>query len=231
MKFRDINRTLNSKDIQLIWENNKDELIKYYVSSQNKPANFENLEYRYTDSKGLKWYGYKDETDTPLDRVRHQQKFYLWFVSGLTDNTLNRLLDYADTILEEGIKNNKQRITLIASIFHDIRIRHEMVRPHSLIFEMLASQYVREDENPGVYDQEIQDEKVKELDFQHEIGNFFFLKTEEYKRLRHLSTMSEEEWKEYTESSKALLEEYERRLKHILLDKKSERKTKTTKKL
>lgn len=184
---------------RLAWKYFKKELIDYYVREQVKPPSFNDMEFRFIDSNGARYYGFGKNMTMPAMRFGKMQEYIMWMSAGLTGSELDSLLDVADKAVLDGlvIPKNAAKISVVSST---IRERKGMVLHHELIVNFIAVQLVREDESITDFDNEIHMAKVDQMlkDAKH-LG--FFFRLPELSKLWHLLKMSETEWKEFWSES------------------------------
>ena len=186
-----------------------EELLKDIASdlskTQNRKWEHGSLEYRFTDSDGLKYYAFPTELELPLSRFIQMRTYATWFESNLTKENLRVIVDKINKLLEEGISklSRGQRVNMvkIAALTQEIVTRDEMIKDPDLIYNLICIQLVREDEDPGVFDESIHQQKVSKCMEEIKEGNTFFLQTLEYKRVIDYSTMSPSDWVEYLKRS------------------------------
>lgn len=190
---------------KMIWKYFKDGLIDYYTSSQNNPIHLSELEYRFTDSKGRKYYGFTSHMVLPLSRFGKLREYLIWLSNGLTQDTLTQLIEIAETEIEKGVNNISQKknagLVKIGAIMHEIKTRKDIIRPLELIYNVGAVQLIREDENPNTFNQKIHQEKVEQMMEEEENGNYFFFQLTELNKLLNFATMSETELTTYMRES------------------------------
>lgn len=152
------------------------------------------LEYCHTDSLGDKYYKYPESMSLPIERFGKLQEYMMWMSSGITATELDSLLDEADKALTEGL-TQKKNASKIGFILHEIRDRKNMVIHTELLYNFLAVQVIREDEDPEFFNNAIQMQKVERFKEETKNGKTydFFLRIG-LKKLNDLFSMSEQEW-------------------------------------
>lgn len=159
------------------------------------------LEYCFSDSLTAKYYKYPESMSLPLERFGKLQEYMMWMSSGITATELDALLDEADKALTEGLlqKKNASRIGFILS---EIRDRKNMVIHTELLYNFLAVQVIREDEDPEFFNNSIQMQKVERFKEETKNGKTydFFLRIG-LKKLNDLFNMSEQEWNKLWDES------------------------------
>lgn len=185
---------------KLIWNAFKPQLLKFYLSEQHKPVGFSELEYRFTDTAGKKYYGFGKNMTMPVSRFGKLQEYIMWMSSGLSGSELDKLVDIADKALTDGL-TQKGNAAKVGSILTQIRERKNMVMHHELLINFIAVQVVREDESITEFDNQIHMEKVDQFLKDTKTNPLFFFRLPELSRLWHLLKMSEQEWTIFWEES------------------------------
>lgn len=188
---------------QQLWNLHKEDFLKIYAHEQSTPLTHKQLEKRLILRNGKQVYGFPEGTALPVERYGQVQKFLQLQIRALTDQELGLMLDEIDKALMDGISNkDKKAAARIGSIVHQIRQRKEIIIHTELLYNLLACQLILEDEDPLVYNNEIQMQKVEW--FKEETANsnsYFFFQQKELKKLNELWNLSEEEWNKSWEES------------------------------
>lgn len=148
---------------------------------------FLGMEFIHKDENGLKWYSFHDKSVMPLTRYLKLQKFIIIWNRNLDNTELSKLIDAAEECIEDGVVKLQggKRINLIklVTILSEMRSRHEKIRPFELMADMMAINFVREDEDYYMFD------NVKHLEKKNYILDAakkkdpFFLNTTIFKNL------------------------------------------------
>ena len=200
--------------IKTLYKLFKKQFIKLYLEETKPKGELKDLEYRFTDSNGLKYYGYTDKLSMSFDRFAYFNEFYTWWSNGLSDQNLSELLDMADKALENGIikmeGGKRVNVIRIGAILSEIRTRKDMTKSLELVYNILACQLIREDEDLFTYNVRVHQDKVKQFKTEVENNNAFFLHMKEFLQLFNSVIMSPEEFlkfaKESEETNKAILQ-------------------------
>ena len=202
---------------KILWKFFGNGLLPYYLSAQNKPVTHQNLEYAFTDTQGKKYYRFPQSVSMPVERYGHLTKFITLMSARLTPDNMDRLLDKALSIIQEGIGKDKNAAK-VAALIYELKDRDKWIVPAQLVYDILAVQYIREDELPDTFSNEIHKEKVST--FMNDISkSSFFFHLPELKKLTNSTLMSQEEWEKYCEESMAQNEAISGILKIISLKK------------
>lgn len=189
--------------IKLLWKLFGKQLKAFYLSEQNTPVTLKELSYAFSTEK--KYYRFPSSMALPVPRYGKLQEYLMYMSARLTAENIDLLINKGIEVIENGIKNDNGA-SKVAAILHQLGDRNDKIIPHQLIYNFLAVQYVREDEDPKVFNNEIHMEKVDDL--MANSDNSFFFRLPELKKLLNLTTMSETEWKTYvseSESQQAIL--------------------------
>ncbi len=159
------------------------------------------MEYRYVDSDGHTYHGFPSKLGLPIERFGKMKSYLMWMISGISPKELRDLLDKADDALGKGIADPKQA-AVIGMVHEEIRGRERLTIHTELLYNFMAVQWVRDDEDPLTFNNQIQLEKVESFKRESSKGNsYFFFRQKEMKMLSNLFKMSEEEWNKYWQES------------------------------
>ena len=199
-----------AKNLQSVYKNNKEELLKLVPKDQNKPIGFDELEYSFIDLQGKKYYSFPEATALPIERLAKMEEYKVYMSSGLHNQAITEITDYMQSILEKivnsGIdnevkKNSSKNIGDLGMLIRELKERQKTFIPIEIYYAFLAIQLVREDENPYMFNNSVHNSKIAALmDLNEQNGGFFFGQRES-KQLQSWLNMSETEWSEYWENS------------------------------
>src|SRR3990172_2496470 len=120
------------------------------------------LELCFTDSCGCKYYKFPEAMSLPIERFGKLQEFMMWMSAGLTSVELDSLLDEADKALMTGLTTGKNA-SKIGFVLTQIRERKNMVIHTELLYNFLAVQVIREDEQVEFFNNAIHLEKIEQF--------------------------------------------------------------------
>lgn len=185
-----------AKNLESVFEKHYKDFELMYLKRQNKPITHSGLEYFFTDSSPLnhKWYRFPKAMALPVDRLGMLLKFTQYLAKGLSpeeDEALDQIIEDA---IETGIKNNKAKVSaVIATVLEEKKRRRTLCFHTEIFYNYLAVQLIRDDENPVVYDNAIQIEKVEQLKReQPDDGVYFFFHQPELEKLKTLFNITDE---------------------------------------
>ncbi len=218
------------KDCEAVWKTHKEFFLKKLAADQHQPFDRGKLEYRFIDMNGKTYWAFPKDLPKPIERLGQEMNFMMWMSSGLSSKEIDSLFDAMDKALMHGIKTGKNGAR-IGALIEEGRKRKSMVLHTELLYNYIACCWIREDENPLVYNNDIQKEKVDQ--FKKEVaesGSYFFFRKPELERLNYLWNLTEGEWNQYWQDSLLKQEMLPQVLKTISSGIESESETKTRKK-
>lgn len=144
----------------------------------------------FTDKKGRRYYKYNDELDMNILRKGEIEKYQLELRYGSDMEDVCEAMKVA-----VGSSDKKGNMTpdvgMIGYLTQELLDRKEMLLLPDILFKILATTLIREDESPSVIDEEILEEKL--ITFKEEIqsgGLFPFFQSGVLLRLTDLSNIS-----------------------------------------
>ena len=190
--------SLFKKDIKKIWLKYKKELTELYLEEINgKRLKNSDLEFRFTDKNGKSYFGFPDSLPLPLERWGKARDFLHWMNVGISPDEFKQLIEVAEKNWVSYIKTGKNA-SKVGYIFEELKNRSEMTIHTELLYNYLAVQLVREDEEPTQFNNELHMEKVKQFKEETANGNhYFFFQQPELKKLQELWNFSQKEWERY----------------------------------
>ena len=192
-----------AKDTKQIWERHKQEFMQYFISEANgKRIKNTDLEYRFHDSDGKVYFGFTESLPLPLERWGKARDFLHWMNTGVSPDEFTELVNNAEKNWISYIKTGKNA-SKIGYIFEELKSRAQMTIHTELLYNYLAVQIVREDEDPLTFNAEIHSQKVEQFKKETADGNhYFFFQQPELKRLHELWNFSQKDWERYWAESK-----------------------------
>ncbi len=166
-----------ANSIESFYLKHKDEIEIIRQKHFSKPITHANLEQIWFDPMFNKQlFKFPKAMNMPLDRMGKLNHYTQFLSKGLSAEEDDMIDDSILLAIDEGTKDNKATtLAKISSLVFERKNRKRLCF-HTLIFyNILAVQWVREDENPFEFDEDIQLQKVKsfiEAD-KSQIGFFF----------------------------------------------------------
>lgn len=200
-----------SRSIKHVYLSHKDELIKLLLSEKLKPFTHKDLELvtingeiPFFDSENKTYYRFGKKASMSVDRFGEMMHYTQYLAKGLSPEEDQKIDDTITRALDDGIRNpQKSAAAKIGAAVQERQERKKKCFHSELLYNILAVQFIREDENPATFDNEMQMKKVAE--FKKDITKeraYFFFQQPELKRLIDLSTSSPEDVMTLLEESK-----------------------------
>ena len=142
-----------------------------------KRDDFSKMEVAFTDSNGVKYYKYLKDLDIPIIRFSHLQVYIQEMAAGFNRNEIELFLTALETALAGTEETSgKPDIGMIGWLLKEMRMRKDVLAHEEVLFWMVAALYIREDQNPAVWDEEIEEQKIKQfkVDSQGGLYGFFY---------------------------------------------------------
>lgn len=210
-------QVLIGKDKKSIWEKNKKEFLQFFIDEVGgKRIKNTDLEYRFHDSNGKIYFGFPDSLPLPLERWGKCRDFLAWMSAGVTASEFHQLIEVAEKNWISYIKTGKNAAK-VGYIFEELKNRSNLVLHTELLYNFLAIQLVREDEQIETFNVEIQNEKVEQFKKETANGNhYFFFQQPELKKLHEFWKFSQSEWEKYWNESLIVQKTQQKILQSIL---------------
>lgn len=189
--------------LKALWEKHREDFIRFYAMELVKKIGARDLEHCYTDLNNTAYFRFPKDMALPVERLGKLYYFSELLFKGLSPEEDEKIDAKISDALEVGLKNSKHKsAAMIGSLLMERQKRREFVFHTELLFNLLAVQWVREDENPSTYSNEIQMQKVVQFKKEvEEVGAYPFFQVEELKQLRSFFDLSKEDWEGYWKES------------------------------
>jgi hypothetical protein len=159
------------------WFRAKVNKLWHYKSDTLKGA-----EFAFVDAKGRKYYKFVDDMDIPIIRKGQIQMFLTELSRGLDAAETSMFLNNMEKQIEVALsqpKNVSQVSKYLASLMHlvgEMKLRKDNILHPTLLMDMAAVVFIREDENPFEFDIKLHNEKVHtfKTDVSQRIGLYDF---------------------------------------------------------
>lgn len=142
---------------------------------------------------GYNYYQWPDPLTLPMERLGKSILFSGELAQGIDTATYERLLSMAESHIMKGATNHSDLVKAIG-VLHEIKLRKTQIAPISIYYNQFAVNYIREDEDPERYNQQIQIEKVNAFAEAALDRDSFFFALPEYKELCKRLNIFSENW-------------------------------------
>jgi len=152
-----------AKSIESFYQKYKEQIERIRLKSITKPITHANLELvNFIDKAGHKYYRFPKAMSLPIDRLGMLKMYNQYLAKGLTPEEDDAIDSAIEAALADGITNPKSgSAARIGALIMERKKRKEFSFHTELFYNILAVQWVRDDESPTVFDSAIQLEKVK----------------------------------------------------------------------
>lgn len=179
--------------IYLLYRLFKDKFTAYVDNDRTKLTH-KNLAYWFNDLKGNNYYKFPDNMAMPVERLAALKMYYSWLAAGIAGDEMRTIIDTMKNALHSGL-GNPDATAKIATLINVIEERMKYSFHLELYYNIIAVQAIRGDENPEVFNNDIQMQKVKDFkEMTMESGSYFFFREKLSGTPINLSSISEAEW-------------------------------------
>lgn len=181
-------------EVEVFFKDNEEAIFKVIHSRNRKPVTHSKLVKRYTDIKGNDYYAFPADMGLPIERLGEFQRYWQYIEIGCSPVELKKLHDALAKIMLSDM-NELEKKKRAGAIFTEIDKRERMSIHTELYYNLLAVQWIRQDELPEFFDGDIQLEKVEQFKEEVKIGgSYFFFQVPEFKKLNDSLRLSQSEW-------------------------------------
>lgn len=181
--------------LKIIFNLFKPYFIKLAFNSQQKPVDKTMLIWNFIDSNGKRYYRFVDDFDLPIKRFGYIQKCLNELSCGISLDNLSEILVAMQAAINQKDPKGKMspNIGLIGHFIEELQNRKTYLLPMDIMFDMSATLYMREDENPAEMDMEIHRQKREQFEKDSAEGlRDFFYKAGIRKYIPYLESFTDE---------------------------------------
>ena len=196
----------------------KDEIEQIRQKHLSRPDLHNNLELiDYIDSKGHTYSRFPKSMALPIDRLGQLKQFTQYLSKGLSAEEDDAIDEAIEKALQDGLTNQKSGAAArIGALIMERKKRKQFTFHTNLFYNILAVQWVRDDENPLVFDQAIHFDKVKTfMEDEKSESTLFFFHQQELSGLTSLLKILENDVPKYLAESKLKAQELQEKLSLI----------------
>ena len=219
-----------SKDeLRKAFDENKEAFIGFIIEEQQKVISIADLERVFIDTNGKLYFRFPKTMSTPVERLAKQMEFNMYISSGIDRNEWLKIRDAMRNVLNDGL-GNPVTASKLGALIEVLSGRLENIMHPELMYNIVAIQWIREDEDPAVFNQQIHNEKIEEFKkMVNDKGAYFFFQQTELGLVSSLLRLTPHEFTALWENSQKELLSLKPILDYIQSVKKSLSKEKVSK--
>ena len=168
--------------------------------------------------EGHTYYRFPKELNLPLERFSMSMSLMERISSGLSGSEMDRILSGMEKALSAGLSNPKNA-AVVAAYIHVIRERQDTVIHRDLLLNLAATWVVRGDEDPGVIDPTIHQQKLELFEAMCKEASHDFFTRLDIAPLMPLLTMSPQDfqilWEYNVEAQRKLTQALQHLTTHL----------------
>lgn len=169
------------------------------------------MKVHFVDSEGRRYFTPEKELDLPHPRTREIQRRLMRIKFGLNDDDLALFIKAMKTALNNG---KKPDVAMVGHLVNELEARADIWLHPSMMFDLVAFKYIREDEDPAIIDKNIHEQKIEQFHKDSREGLYdFFYKMKLTEVLPFLKSL-ESEFPEYWRESMVKLEAIKRQMEN-----------------
>lgn len=199
-----------SPSVKSFYLKHKDEIEQLRFKEHQKPVLVSALEEtNFLDSNGKRHYRFPKLMAMPIDRLGQLKMFSQYLSKGLSAEEDDAIDSAIEKCLQDGLSNPKSGAAArIGALIMERKKRKQFTFHTQLFYNILAVQWVREDEKPLEFDQAIHFEKVQEfMKAEKDESILFFFQQPELSGLTSLLKILEKDVPTYFHESKEQIKE------------------------
>jgi hypothetical protein len=161
---------------------------EYITQRWIKPLDFKELSLAFVDTTGKSWYEYPDGLGNPMKRMAANLQAYEYLTARMSPEMFDAAVVDINTALAHG------KVVEAGAILTRLKSLKDEVIPVDVLINLIATDLVREDENPKDHNAAIHQEKCDYLKEAIDKGEMFFFRLTVVKDLSKRFKISNEGW-------------------------------------
>lgn len=149
------------------------ENIKWFKKKPRlaKHPDFSKMEYKFTDSQGRRYYSYLNDYDIPIKRYGQFKRFLMELANGMSRDEVKLFI----SAMKSSLNKTPVDIAQIGFVLNEMELRNDILFHEEIMFNMVATLYIREDQHPGEWDEETEQVKAQylKIEAQGKLYDFF----------------------------------------------------------
>ena len=141
-------------------------------SQQSKPQDKSSMIIAFIDSDGRRYYKWNDEMEMPLMRWAKLQVFFGELTMCMNSKELLSICDG----IEKAMNADTRDLAMVGFLVKEMRNRTTLLLHEEILFRIVTALYVREDEQAGKWDADIEEQKIEQFrkDSREGLYDFFY---------------------------------------------------------
>lgn len=174
---------------KLLSKVNPKTIDEYITQRWSKPLDFKELNFVFADNTGKAWYEFPDGMGNPMKRIAANLQAYEYLTARMSPEMFDAAVDDINKAFAHG------KIVEAGAILTRLKSLKDEVVPLDVLINLIATDLVREDENPKDTNPTIHQEKCDYLKDAIDRGDKFFFQLTVVKDLSKRFKISNESWK------------------------------------
>ncbi|MDB5281129.1 MAG: hypothetical protein JWO06_204 [Bacteroidota bacterium] len=171
----------------------KKSICNYVYASQSKTYR-QYLEFAFADSKGQRYYRFNDLKNMPLAMLEQLNILQLEVESRIKGSDLDEWISNCKKIISSGSKTSLADIGYMLGALEE---RRTLLLDPRLLMEIAALLYIREDEDPTIYNRDLHREKFLQFNYDKKDVLFDFFVSAGLSRYLPSVNFMPAEWEKY----------------------------------
>ena len=160
-----------------IYKGKVEKLYKDLIKENGNPLlskreDFNEMQYSYTDSNGLRYFSYLNPFKTPIMRFVNLSKAFQELTKAIDTDEEDLMWKSIEKALQGNKEtNDKPDIGMIGFIVTERKARKKYLVHEDIMLKIVSCLYIREDQDPSKWDEELESEKIQQ--FKKDIDNMY----------------------------------------------------------
>lgn len=146
----------------------------FKFQSISKDKIFSKMKPVFIDSNGMRYFEFIDLDDMPIPRFDEMQITLQELGNRISNSDLDQFVDVCQSIINQ--EKGKNKISDISAMLSALKSRRQVLYDPYLMFKMCACLYIREDQDPSVWDEDLEKNKIEQFkkDSREGLYDFFY---------------------------------------------------------
>ena len=178
---------VRNKGLDAFWT--EQEQLAFISKRWVKPVDKKDLRFMFADHTGKAWYEFPEGMGNPMKRIAANMQAYEYLTARISPELFDQTVEDVNTALAKG------KLIEAGAILTRLKTIKDEVIPLDVLINLIATDLVREDEDPHTVNDDIHKEKCDHIKHLIETGNVFFFRLTVVKDLSERFKISNDSWK------------------------------------